>query len=162
MCFNIQLWVPPSPQYPGSERVNQSEDETDMEMTFHHQIHKKVLLFNFVKYSKLFLGPGCPINITIISPCQSYQALANYRTFQEPAKSGESELIERYFLCIIKYGWCYLSDRGPTNNLLFVGRGPTNNLIFVVLANIHFDKIELEQIYALRRHRARKGNQRNS
>ena len=47
----------------------------------------------------------------------------------------------------IKYGWCYLSDRGPTNYLLFVGRGPTNNLLFVVPANIHFDKIRLEQIY---------------
>ena len=60
----------------------------------------------------------------------------------------------------IVYGWCYLSDHGPTNNLLFVGRGPTNNLLFVVLANIHFDKIELEQI--CKRLRAQKGNQTNS
>ena len=58
-------------------------------------------------------------------------------------------------LWAVLYGWCYLSDRGPTNNL-------TNNLLFVVLANIHFDKIRLEQIYVLRRLRAQKGNQTNS
>ena len=42
-----------------------------------------------------------------------------------------------------------MADCGPPNYLLFAGQGPPNYWLFVVPAYIHYDKIEIEQIYVL-------------
>ena len=39
----------------------------------------------------------------------------------------------------IKYGWCYLPDRGPANYLLFVVQKPANYLLYVGPAYIDYD-----------------------